>query len=166
MADKINVQTRMAQLLHNGGTYRWGSAWWNFLKGNEYDILAAWAAWPFVQPCHVEVLQDSMSCTPSATTNTPCWIRPNNTATSRLSCQLKLHESMDNITVKNNGRWALIFSLSEAVCQSKIIFRSHKLQLKFRNSSAKSTEKPELKWADEKNSHPVTRTNRWPFGRG
>ncbi|HRD38692.1 MAG TPA: 2Fe-2S iron-sulfur cluster-binding protein, partial [Bacteroidia bacterium] len=75
-----------------------------FLKGNEYDILATCGGMALCATCHVEVITGydnlhEISNDEGAMLDT----LPNITNTSRLSCQLKLNDSMDGITVKIMG---------------------------------------------------------------
>ena len=75
-----------------------------FLKGNDYDILATCGGMALCATCHVSVLKgydklDEISNDEHAMLDT----LPNITDTSRLSCQLKLNSSMDGIIVKVMG---------------------------------------------------------------
>lgn len=75
-----------------------------FLKGNEYDILATCGGMALCATCHVEVISgfdklNEISNDEYAMLDT----LPNITDTSRLSCQLRLASNMDNITVKIMG---------------------------------------------------------------
>ncbi len=75
-----------------------------FLKGNEYDILATCGGMALCATCHVEVISGyenlhEISNDEGAMLDT----LPNITNTSRLSCQLKLNDGMDGITVKIMG---------------------------------------------------------------
>lgn len=75
-----------------------------FLKGNEYNILATCGGMALCATCHVEVISgfdalNQISDDEGAMLDT----LPNITATSRLSCQLKLNEAMNNITVRIMG---------------------------------------------------------------
>jgi ferredoxin, 2Fe-2S len=75
-----------------------------FLKGNEYDILATCGGMALCATCHVEVINGydqlhEISDDEYAMLDT----LPNITPTSRLSCQLKLNDSLNNITVKIMG---------------------------------------------------------------
>ena len=75
-----------------------------FLKGNEYDILATCGGLALCATCHVEVLEgfDVLS-----EISNDEWSMldtlPNITPTSRLSCQLRLSEDLNNIKVKIMG---------------------------------------------------------------
>lgn len=75
-----------------------------FLKGNDYDILATCGGMALCATCHVEVVSGfedlhEISGDEWAMLDT----LPNITDTSRLSCQLKINDSMNNITVKIMG---------------------------------------------------------------
>ena len=75
-----------------------------FLKGNEYDILATCGGMALCATCHVSVLKgfdqlDEISNDEYAMLDT----LPNITDTSRLSCQLKLNSKMDGLVVKIMG---------------------------------------------------------------
>src|ERR1041385_4079006 len=75
-----------------------------FLKGNEYDILATCGGMALCATCHVSVLKGSenlheISNDEYAMLDT----LPNITDTSRLSCQLKLNPGMDGLVVKIMG---------------------------------------------------------------
>ena len=75
-----------------------------FLKGNDYDILATCGGMALCATCHVSVITGfndlhEISDDEYAMLDT----LPNITDTSRLACQLKLTSSMDNITIKIMG---------------------------------------------------------------
>ena len=75
-----------------------------FLKGNDYDILATCGGMALCATCHVEVVTgfenlNEISGDEWAMLDT----LPNITDTSRLGCQLKLADNMHNITVKIMG---------------------------------------------------------------
>ncbi|MCD6065270.1 MAG: ferredoxin [Bacteroidetes bacterium] len=75
-----------------------------FLKGSDYDILATCGGMALCATCHVSVVEGfdklgEISDDEYAMLDT----LPNITDTSRLSCQLKLNDSMDNIVVKVLG---------------------------------------------------------------
>jgi 2Fe-2S ferredoxin len=75
-----------------------------FLKGNDYDILATCGGMALCATCHVEVIKgfDSLQEI-SNDENAMLDTLPNITDTSRLSCQLKLSEQMEGLTVKVMG---------------------------------------------------------------
>lgn len=75
-----------------------------FLKGNEYDILATCGGMALCATCHVEVISGydglhEIGNDEYAMLDT----LPNITPTSRLACQLHLNDSINNITVKILG---------------------------------------------------------------
>ena len=75
-----------------------------FLKGNEYDILATCGGMALCATCHVSIVKgfddlNEISDDEYAMLDT----LPNITETSRLGCQLKLADNMNNITVKIMG---------------------------------------------------------------
>ena len=75
-----------------------------FLKGNDYDILATCGGMALCATCHVEVINGFDKLHPISDDE---WAMldtlPNITDTSRLGCQLKLDDSMNDITVKIMG---------------------------------------------------------------
>ena len=75
-----------------------------FLKGNDYDVLATCGGIALCATCHVEVISgfenlNEISKDEYAMLDT----LPNITDTSRLSCQLKLSEQMNGMVVKIMG---------------------------------------------------------------
>jgi ferredoxin len=75
-----------------------------FLKGNDYDILATCGGMALCATCHVSVV-DGFDKLNEITDDEYAMLDtlPNITDTSRLGCQLKLADNMDNITVKIMG---------------------------------------------------------------
>jgi len=74
------------------------------LKGNDYEIQATCGGMALCATCHVEVVKGfdklkEISDDEYAMLDT----LPNITSTSRLSCQLKISNDLDNITVKIMG---------------------------------------------------------------
>lgn len=75
-----------------------------FLKGNDYDILATCGGMALCATCHVEVLSGYENLSPISDDEYAMLdTLPNITPTSRLACQLKLSESLNNITVRIMG---------------------------------------------------------------
>lgn len=75
-----------------------------FLKGNEYNILATCGGMALCATCHVEVISGFDALTEiSDDEGAMLDTLPNITDHSRLSCQIKLKDSMDNITVRILG---------------------------------------------------------------
>jgi 2Fe-2S ferredoxin len=75
-----------------------------FLKGNDYDILATCGGMALCATCHVEVIKGFDSL-PEISNDEYAMLDtlPNITDTSRLSCQLKLSKQMEGLTVKVMG---------------------------------------------------------------
>lgn len=81
-----------------------GMSLMEILKANEYDILATCGGMALCATCHVEVIKGfdklkEISDDEYAMLDT----LPNITSTSRLSCQLKISDEMNDITVKIMG---------------------------------------------------------------
>ena len=75
-----------------------------FLKGNEYDILATCGGMALCATCHVEVVKGFENLSPTTDDEYAMLdTLPNITDTSRLSCQLKLEANMNEIVVKVMG---------------------------------------------------------------
>jgi len=75
-----------------------------FLKGNDYDILATCGGMALCATCHVEVISGFDALNPISDDEYAMLdTLPNITDTSRLSCQLKLAEEMNGMTVKIMG---------------------------------------------------------------
>lgn len=101
---KINIQNPDGSLTTLVGPTDMGLSLMEFLKGNEYDILATCGGMALCATCHVEVISgfdklNQISDDEYAMLDT----LPNITDTSRLACQLRLADNMDNITVKIMG---------------------------------------------------------------
>lgn len=75
-----------------------------FLKGYEYDILATCGGLALCATCHVEVIEGFDTLNEISNDE---WSMldtlPNITPTSRLSCQLRLNDGLNNVTVKIMG---------------------------------------------------------------
>jgi len=75
-----------------------------FLKGNEYEILATCGGMALCATCHVSVIKGFDNLNPISDEEYAMLdTLPNITDTSRLSCQLKLNEQMNGIVVKIMG---------------------------------------------------------------
>ncbi len=101
---KINVQNPDGSIITLEAPTDMGLSLMEFLKGNEYDILATCGGMALCATCHVQVISGieklkEISDDEFAMLDT----LPNITETSRLSCQLKLANELDNITVKIMG---------------------------------------------------------------
>ncbi|MBL7917524.1 MAG: 2Fe-2S iron-sulfur cluster binding domain-containing protein [Bacteroidia bacterium] len=101
---KINVQNPDGSITTLEAPTDMGLSLMEFLKGNEYDILATCGGMALCATCHVQVISGfeklkEISNDEYAMLDT----LPNITDTSRLSCQLKLADELNNITVKIMG---------------------------------------------------------------
>jgi len=105
MADvKINILNKDNTITTLEAPTDMGLSLMEFLKGNEYDILATCGGMALCATCHVEVLKGyenlrEINDDEYAMLDT----LPNITPTSRLSCQIRLSEEIDGITVKIMG---------------------------------------------------------------
>lgn len=101
---KINIQNSDDTVTTLDAPTDMGLSLMEFLKGNEYDILATCGGMALCATCHVEVLKGYDSL-PHISDDEYAMLDtlPNITDTSRLSCQLKLSQEMDGITVKIMG---------------------------------------------------------------
>lgn len=75
-----------------------------FLKGNDYDILATCGGMALCATCHVQVI-DGFEGLPEIGDDEYAMLEtvPNITPTSRLACQLRINDSLNNVTVKILG---------------------------------------------------------------
>lgn len=101
---KINVQNTDNSITTLEAPTDMGLSLMEFLKGNAYDILATCGGMALCATCHVEVISgfdllNEISNDEWAMLDT----LPNITPTSRLSCQLRLSDELNNITVKIMG---------------------------------------------------------------
>jgi 2Fe-2S ferredoxin len=101
---KINVQNKDNTITTFDAPTDMGLSLMEFLKGNDYDILATCGGMALCATCHVEVISgfDNLH---EITDDEYAMLDtlPNITDTSRLACQLKLADNMNNITVKIMG---------------------------------------------------------------
>jgi 2Fe-2S ferredoxin len=100
----INIQNPDNSLTRLEAPTEMGLSLMEFLKGNDYDILATCGGMALCATCHVEVISGfgqlhDISDDEYAMLDT----LPNITKTSRLSCQLRISESMNDITIKILG---------------------------------------------------------------
>jgi 2Fe-2S ferredoxin len=101
---KINVQNADGSLTTMDAPTDMGLSLMEFLKGNDYDILATCGGMALCATCHVSVLNGFDILNPISDDEYAMLdTLPNITDTSRLSCQLKLNPAMDGITVKVMG---------------------------------------------------------------
>ena len=105
MADiKLNIQNSDNTITTIEAPTDMGLSLMEILKGNDYDILATCGGMALCATCHVEVLSGFNNLTAISDDEYAMLdTLPNITATSRLSCQLKLTPDLDNITVKILG---------------------------------------------------------------
>lgn len=101
---KIHIQEKSGSLTTLEAPTDMGLSLMEFLKGNDYDILATCGGMALCATCHVEIISGfdklkEISDDEYAMLDT----LPNITETSRLSCQLRLDDSLDGITVKIVG---------------------------------------------------------------
>ena len=75
-----------------------------FLKGNDYDVLATCGGMALCATCHVEITS-GFEQLPEISNDEYAMIDtlPNITDTSRLACQIRLTESLHNVQVKIMG---------------------------------------------------------------
>lgn len=101
---KIHVQNADSTITTLDAPTDMGLSLMEFLKGNDYDILATCGGMALCATCHVEVVT-GFNELPDITDDEYAMLDtlPNITDTSRLSCQLKLSEALNGITVKIMG---------------------------------------------------------------
>jgi 2Fe-2S ferredoxin len=101
---KINVQNPDNTVTTLEAPTDMGLSLMEFLKGNEYDILATCGGMALSATCHGSVITGFEKLHPISDDEYAMLdTLPNITDTSRLGCQLKLDDSMDGITVKIMG---------------------------------------------------------------
>ena len=101
---KINIQNPDNTLTTLEAPTDMGLSLMEFLKGNDYDILATCGGMALCATCHVEVVSGfDQLATITDDEYAMLDTLPNITPTSRLSCQLKLSAQMNDITVKIMG---------------------------------------------------------------
>lgn len=101
---KINIQNPDNSITTLEAPTDMGLSLMEFLKGNDYDILATCGGMALCATCHVSVIKGfddlhAISDDEYAMLDT----LPNITDTSRLACQLKLADNMNDITIKIMG---------------------------------------------------------------
>ncbi|HEY1039579.1 MAG TPA: 2Fe-2S iron-sulfur cluster-binding protein [Bacteroidia bacterium] len=101
---KINIQNNDGSITTLDAPTDMGLSLMEFLKGNEYDILATCGGMALCATCHVCVVEGfdkltEISMDEYAMLDT----LPNITDTSRLACQLRLNNDLDGIVVKILG---------------------------------------------------------------
>ncbi len=100
----INIQNSDNTITSLVAPIDMGLSMMEFLKGNDYDIVATCGGLALCATCHVKIIKgfenlNSISDDENAMLDT----LPNITNTSRLSCQLKLSEQMNGMVVKIMG---------------------------------------------------------------
>jgi len=101
---KINVQNSDNSITTIEAPTDMGLNLMEILKGNDYDILATCGGLALCATCHVEVISGYDKLKEIGNDeNAMLDTLPNITATSRLSCQLRISEEMSGITVKIMG---------------------------------------------------------------
>jgi ferredoxin, 2Fe-2S len=100
----INVQLPDGQITSLVAPTDMGLSLMEFLKANEYDILATCGGMALCATCHVEVIDGFEKLDDTSDDEYAMLDNLQNiTDTSRLSCQLKLSDQLDGITVKMLG---------------------------------------------------------------
>lgn len=101
---KIHIQNPDSSITTLEAPTDMGLSLMEFLKGSDYDILATCGGMALCATCHVEVIS-GFDRLPETSDDEYAMLDtlPNITDTSRLSCQLRLSEALDNITVKIMG---------------------------------------------------------------
>ncbi|HSY61658.1 MAG TPA: 2Fe-2S iron-sulfur cluster-binding protein [Cytophaga sp.] len=101
---KINVQNNDGSITTIEAPTDMGLSLMEILKGNEYDVLATCGGMALCATCHVEIISgfdklNEISDDEYAMLDT----LPNITPTSRLSCQLKLADNLNDVVIKIMG---------------------------------------------------------------
>lgn len=101
---KIHVQNPDHSVATLDAPTDMGLSLMEFLKGNGYDIMATCGGIALCATCHVEVIK-GFDTLPEISDDEYAMLDtlPNITPTSRLSCQLKLNDGMNNMIVKIMG---------------------------------------------------------------
>ncbi|MDP2388636.1 MAG: 2Fe-2S iron-sulfur cluster-binding protein [Bacteroidota bacterium] len=101
---KINIQNSDGSITTLDAPTDMGLSLMEFLKGNDYDILATCGGMALCATCHVCVVEgfDKLSEI-SADEYAMLDTLPNITDTSRLACQLRLNDALDGVVVKILG---------------------------------------------------------------
>ena len=101
---KINILNPDNSLTTLEAPTEMGLSLMEFLKASEYDILATCGGLALCATCHVEVMS-GFETLPEISNDEYAMLDnlPNMTPTSRLSCQLRLGQELNNITVKIVG---------------------------------------------------------------
>jgi 2Fe-2S ferredoxin len=101
---KIFVEENNGQLTELAAPTDMSLSLMEFLKGNDYDILATCGGMALCATCHVSVLKGFDNLPPVSDDEYAILdTLPGITGTSRLACQLKLAPAMEGLTVKILG---------------------------------------------------------------
>jgi ferredoxin, 2Fe-2S len=100
----INIQNPDSSLTRLQAPTDMGLSLMEFLKGNDYDILATCGGMALCATCHVEVISGFETLS-EITDDEYAMLDtlPNITQTSRLSCQLRINQQLNNVTIKIMG---------------------------------------------------------------
>ncbi len=101
---KIQIQNNDDSITTIGAPTDMGLSLMEILKSYDYDILATCGGIALCATCHVEVIEGfeklkSISDDEYAILDT----LPNITSSSRLSCQIRISEDMNGITIRIKG---------------------------------------------------------------
>lgn len=101
---KINIQNSDNSITTLDAPTEMGLSLMEFLKASEYDILATCGGLALCATCHVEVIS-GFDTLPEISNDEYAMLDtlPNITPTSRLSCQLRISEEINNVTIKIVG---------------------------------------------------------------
>lgn len=101
---KIHIQNQDNSITTLDAPTDMGLSLMEFLKASEYDILATCGGMALCATCHVEVT-NGFDRLPEISNDEYAMLDtlPNITPTSRLSCQLRVSEEIDGITIKIVG---------------------------------------------------------------
>ena len=100
----VNIQNHNNSLTALKAPTDMGLSLMEFLKGNEYNILATCGGMALCATCHVQIIKGFGNLTEISNEEYAMLdTLPNITDTSRLSCQIKLSPKMDCLTVKIMG---------------------------------------------------------------
>ena len=100
----IHVEEKDGSVTALSAPTEMGLSLMEFLKGNDYPILATCGGMALCATCHVSVLEGFEKLHPVSDDEYAILdTLPNITSTSRLSCQLKLNDDMNGLKVRICG---------------------------------------------------------------
>lgn len=101
---KINILNSDNSITTIDAPTEMGLSLMEFLKASEYDILATCGGLALCATCHVEIVS-GFDTLPEISNDEYAMLDtlPNITPTSRLSCQLRIGQELDGITIKIVG---------------------------------------------------------------